>query len=293
MNKENRLREIEEVLVAQAASDGDGVQLKRVFGGNDLARFDPFLMLDEFGSDKASDYIGGFPPHPHRGFETVSYMLSGEMEHRDHLGNVGRLGPGGVQWMKAGSGVIHSEMPKQKEGRMHGFQLWVNLPASEKMTPASYTDIAADSIPVYRVEDLEIKSIAGRLVANDLEVSGAVTGLSTDPALLDIASTSATQLDVSVPAGYTALVYVYQGSLTVGDMDYEVKQGSMARLSREGLLQLHINSDSRFLLITGKPIGEPIAHRGPFVMNTMDEIHQAIRDYSEGRLVENQQSGPI
>lgn len=291
MINEIKLREIEEVLVAQTASDGDGVKLKRVFGGNDLARFDPFLMLDEFGSDEASDYIGGFPPHPHRGFETVTYMLAGEMEHRDHMGNVGRLGPGSVQWMKAGSGVIHSEMPKQEEGRMHGFQLWVNLPANEKMTPASYNDIAADSIPNYRIGDLAIKSIAGSLVLNDVEVPGAVSGLSTDPAYLDIASNSAQQLDVAVPAGYTALVYVYAGSLTVGDMDYVVRQGMMARLSREGLLQLHLSSDTRVLLITGKPIGEPIAHRGPFVMNTMDEIHQAIRDYSEGRLVENQVSG--
>jgi len=132
MNGQRHRREIEEVLIAQATSDGDGVQLKRVFGDGDLARFDPFLMLDEFGSDKAADYIGGFPSHPHRGFETVTYMLAGQMEHRDHMGNIGRLGPGDVQWMKAGSGVIHSEMPKQEESKMHGFQLWVNLPAAEK-----------------------------------------------------------------------------------------------------------------------------------------------------------------
>ena len=154
-------RKIEEVLVAQSASDGDGVRLKRVFGGGNLARFDPFLMLDEFGSNDPSDYIGGFPSHPHRGFETVTYMLEGHMEHRDHMGNVGQLMAGDVQWMKAGSGVIHSEMPKQVEGRMRGFQLWVNLPASGKMTPASYTELAAASIPHYEIAGIHVKTIAG------------------------------------------------------------------------------------------------------------------------------------
>ena len=174
MNEQRHRREIEEVLIAQATSDGDGVQLKRVFGGGDLARFDPFLMLDEFGSDKAADYIGGFPPHPHRGFETVTYMLAGQMEHRDHMGNIGRLGPGDVQWMRAGSGVIHSKMPKQEEGKMHGFQLWVNLPAAEKMTPATYNDVDAASIPAYDLDGVRIRAIAGELAVNDVRVRGAV-----------------------------------------------------------------------------------------------------------------------
>jgi len=279
MNEQRKIREVEEVLVAQATSDGDGVQLKRVFGGSDLARFDPFLMLDEFGSDKAADYIGGFPAHPHRGFETVTYMLAGQMEHRDHMGNVGRLGPGDVQWMKAGSGVIHSEMPKQEEGKMHGFQLWLNLPAIEKMTPATYNDIDANSIPGYQIGGVAIKSIAGELKVNGMQVSGAVTGLSTDPTYLDMSFSR------EVPDGYTALVYVYAGSAVIGDSDYQLSQSKMARLSRNGRLVLTANSDTKLLVITGKPIGEPIAHRGPFVMNTMDEIHQAIRDYSEGTLV--------
>lgn len=285
MNKQGQLRKLEEVLVAQATSDGDGVQLKRVFGGIDLARFDPFLMLDEFGSDKAADYIGGFPPHPHRGFETVTYMLAGQMEHRDHMGNIGRLGPGDVQWMKAGSGVIHSEMPKQEEGKMHGFQLWVNLPAAEKMTPATYNDIDANSIPNYQLDGVAIKAIAGELEVNDTKVSGAVTGLSTDPAYLDMNFSSDQELGIDVPDGYTALVYVYAGSAVIKNSDYELSEGKIARLSREGRLLLSASSDTKLLLITGKPIGEPIAHRGPFVMNTMDEIHQAIRDYSEGTLV--------
>jgi redox-sensitive bicupin YhaK (pirin superfamily) len=285
MNKQHKLRELEEVLIAQATSDGDGVQLKRVFGGGDLARFDPFLMLDEFGSDKAADYIGGFPSHPHRGFETVTYMLAGQMEHRDHMGNVGRLGPGDVQWMKAGSGIIHSEMPKQEEGKMHGFQLWVNLPAREKMTPATYNDIDANSIPSYHQNGVAIKSIAGELEVNGEQVSGAVNGLSTDPSFLDISFSSDQQVDINVPDGYTALVYVYAGSAVIGDSNYQLSQGKIARLSRDGRLLLSGSSETKLLVITGKPIGEPIAHRGPFVMNTMDEIHQAIRDYSDGTLV--------
>ncbi|MDA0279484.1 MAG: pirin family protein [Proteobacteria bacterium] len=285
MNKQHKLRELEEVLIAQSTSDGDGVQLKRVFGGSDLARFDPFLMLDEFGSDKAADYIGGFPSHPHRGFETVTYMLAGQMEHRDHMGNVGSLGPGDVQWMKAGSGVIHSEMPKQEEGKMHGFQLWVNLPAREKMTPASYNDIDANSIPSYQLNGVAIKSIAGELEVNGEKVSGVVIGLSTDPSYLDVSFSSDQQVDINVPDGYTALVYVYAGFAVIGDSNYQLSQGKLARLSRDGRLLLSGGSETKLLVITGRPIGEPIAHRGPFVMNTMDEIHQAIRDYSDGTLV--------
>ena len=288
MNNEIPVREIEEVLIAQSASDGDGVQLKRVFGGADLARFDPFLMLDEFGSHEPADYSGGFPPHPHRGFQTVTYMLEGEMEHRDHMGNVGRLGPGDVQWMKAGSGVIHSEMPMQEEGRMHGFQLWLNLPAKEKMTPAAYKDLSAESIPAYQVGGAEIKSIAGELAVEGVELRGAVTGLSTDPAYLDIAFSNYQKLAVSVPDGHTVLVYTYSGLASIGDSKYQLTKGKMARLSRAGELHIEAQKGSRVLVITGKPIGEPIAHRGPFVMNTMDEIHQAIRDYSDGHLVENQ-----
>lgn len=280
-----QLRDIEEVLLAQQASDGAGVRLKRVFGGQELARFDPFLMLDEFGSDEAADYIGGFPDHPHRGFETVTYMLEGYMEHRDHMQNVGKLGPGDVQWMKAGSGVIHSEMPQQEEGRMRGFQLWVNLPAAEKMTPATYNDLAADSIPVTDIAGVEVKSIAGSLRVNGQEVAGAVNGLSTDPGYLDMVFNADQLLDIDVPEGYTALVYVYEGAAQIGDNAYALEKGRMARLSREGQLKLQANAGSRILLITGKPIGEPIVHHGPFVMNTREEIQQAVLDYTQGKLV--------
>ena len=283
-------RKIEEVLVAQSASDGDGVRLKRVFGGGNLARFDPFLMLDEFGSNEPSDYIGGFPSHPHRGFETVTYMLEGHMEHRDHMGNVGQLMAGDVQWMKAGSGVIHSEMPKQVEGRMRGFQLWVNLPASEKMTPASYTELAAASIPHYEIGGIHVKAIAGGLTLNGVSVSGPIAGLATEPGYLDIAVGPAQALLVDVPEGHTALVYVYEGALQIGSDSYSIKAGNLARLSLTGELVIETDADTRLLVISGKPIGEPIVQRGPFVMNTADEIHQAIRDYTDGKLVAAQPS---
>jgi len=289
INKAER-RKIEEVLVAQRASDGDGVRLKRVFGGGNLARFDPFLMLDEFGSNDPSDYIGGFPSHPHRGFETVTYMLEGHMEHRDHMGNVGQLMAGDVQWMKAGSGVIHSEMPKQVEGRMRGFQLWVNLPASEKMTPASYTELAAASIPHYEIGGIHVKAIAGGLTLNGVSVSGPIAGLATEPGYLDIAVGPAQALLVDVPEGHTALVYVYEGALQIGSDSYSIKAGNLARLSLTGELVIETDADTRLLVISGKPIGEPIVQCGPFVMNTADEIHQAIRDYTDGKLVAAQPS---
>ena len=285
MNDATLVRDIEEILVARATSDGDGVQLKRVFGGGDLARFDPFLMLDEFGSDQPADYIGGFPSHPHRGFETVTYMLEGHMEHKDHMGNVGLLTAGDVQWMKAGSGVIHSEMPKQEEGRMRGFQLWVNLPAKEKMTPATYNNIDASNIPSYTIGQVTIKAIAGELTANDIKVTGAVTGLSTDPGYLDLSFDQDAEISIEVPDAYTTLLYVYEGKATVGNNDYPLSQGKLARLSKQGLLRISATAGSRVLVITGKPIGEPIVQQGPFVMNTAEEIEQAVREYNEGTLV--------
>ncbi|MEQ8312953.1 MAG: pirin family protein [Gammaproteobacteria bacterium] len=277
-------RELQEVLVAQAASDGDGVKLKRVFGGNDLARFDPFLMLDEFGSEEAADYIGGFPSHPHRGFETVTYMLEGYMEHRDHMDNVGKLGPGDVQWMKAGSGVIHSEMPQQEEGRMRGFQLWVNLAAEEKMTTASYQDIKSEDIPVYQQDGLEIKAIAGELQVNGQAVPGSVQGLTTEPGYLDLCFSKDQEIQVSIPDGHNVLVYSYEGEAKLSGSDYTLVAGKLGRLSHQGELQLSATAGTRLLVISGKPLEEPIVHYGPFVMNSMQEIQQAVEDYSAGRL---------
>lgn len=279
-------REVEEILLARATSDGDGVQLKRIFGGDNLGRFDPFLMLDEFGSDQPSDYIGGFPSHPHRGFETVTYMLEGLMEHRDHMGNVGRLQPGDVQWMKAGSGVIHSEMPQQTEGRMRGFQLWVNLPGAEKMTPATYNDLKAEQIPRYTVGDLQIKAIAGELSIDNAAIVGAVTGLSTEPAYLDLAFTDEQTIKIALPTQHTALIYVYEGFAAIGTTAYSVNTGQLARLSRGDTILLQGTAGTRLLVITGKPIGEPIVQHGPFVMNSVEQIKQAIRDYNSGKLVD-------
>jgi redox-sensitive bicupin YhaK (pirin superfamily) len=279
------LRSIEEVIEGQPTSDGDGVKLTRVIGGENLSRFDPFLMLDEFGSDEAADYIGGFPSHPHRGFETVTYMLDGRMEHKDHMGNIGKLDSGDVQWMNAGSGVIHSEMPQQKEGLMRGFQLWLNLPSAEKMKPATYQDLKADSIPVYEIDGVKIKAIAGELVSGAVKLQGAVSGLTTDPAYLDIGFKVGQSLALDVPLGYSALVYVYEGEVSLAGSAYALQKGHLARLSKEGLLALNASGDSRVLVMTGKPIGEPIVQRGPFVMNKEEEIQQAIRDYNQGSLV--------
>jgi redox-sensitive bicupin YhaK (pirin superfamily) len=279
-------RSIEEIVNAMPASDGDGVKLRRVFGGGNLARFDPFLMLDEFGSDEPQDYIGGFPSHPHRGFETVTYMLEGKMEHRDHMQNVGLLGPGDVQWMKAGAGVIHSEMPQQEKGRMRGFQLWLNLPAAEKMTPAAYEDITAQRIPVYRFERATIKAIAGNLSVNGQDLRGAVTGKATEPAFLDIeVGDRLAELDILIPDGFQALIYVYEGAIAVGTQQSRVVARQLARLSRNGKLDLQAEPGSRLLVLSGKPLGEPIVQYGPFVMNSREQIEQALSDFQHGRLI--------
>jgi len=274
-----KTRQIEELLVARASSDGDGVRLKRVFGGGDMSRFDPFLMLDEFGSEDSSDYIGGFPSHPHRGFETVTYMLDGHMQHKDHMGNVGELKSGDVQWMTAGSGIIHSEMPQQKEGRMRGFQLWLNLAAKDKMQKASYQDIAAREIPVHEREGATIKAIAGSLVS----LQGRVQREVTEPVYLDI-NIADGQYSESfvVPDGNTVLIYVYEGEVSVGGT--VVSKSRLARLSRSGSVELQGSGPARLLLIAGKPLGEPIVSYGPFVMNTREEIEQALIDYRDGNL---------
>lgn len=272
-------RQIEEILVARATSDGDGVRLKRVFGGGDLSRFDPFLMMDEFGSEESSDYIGGFPSHPHRGFETVTYMLEGHMQHRDHLGNVGELKNGDVQWMTAGSGIIHSEMPQQKEGRMRGFQLWLNLAAKDKMQKASYQDIPAREIPQLTRQGASIKAIAGSIGT----LHGRVQRDITEPLYLDINIEDASyQERFDVPEGHTVLLYVYEGEVKVSDQ--LLTKSRMARLSRSGPVDLAGAGPARVLLIAGRPLKEPIVSYGPFVMNTREEIEQALADYRDGML---------
>ncbi|HDZ57740.1 MAG TPA: pirin family protein [Pseudomonas xinjiangensis] len=281
-------RSVVEKLVGRAASDGDGVKLTRIFGGQGPERFDPFLMLDEFGSDAAVDYVGGFPSHPHRGFETVTYMLEGRMLHEDHLGNRGLLEPGGVQWMTAGRGIIHSEMPQQDSGLMRGFQLWINLPAAEKMQPARYTDLPAAQ---FQTHDLPgggtVKVIAGRFAVAGKTMEGPIQGRSTQPLYLDLQLPAGQQLALPMDEHLNALVYVYEGAVSVADerSDTLLEEKQLGRLGEGQTVMLNAgNQGVRLLLLAGKPIGEPIVQYGPFVMNKREEIEQALHDFRAGRL---------
>lgn len=286
MNTQAELRRVVEQVRAQRASDGDGVQLLRVFGGTRPERFDPFLMLDEFGSCEASDYIGGFPSHPHRGFETVTYMLEGKMEHRDHLGNVGLINDSDVQWMTAGRGIIHSEMPRQTQGRMRGFQLWVNLPAANKMKPAHYQDVSGDKIPKYDLEGLTVKAIAGATEVQGQSVSGYFQVPDTAALFLDVHIEPEVSVDIAVPDAYTALVYTYEGEVALGDQPVPAPQQTLTRFNDSGALRIahRAGGQARVIVLAGKPLREPIVQHGPFVMNTAAEIETAITDYQYGRL---------
>jgi redox-sensitive bicupin YhaK (pirin superfamily) len=280
------------VIESMPTSDGAGVKLRRSLGSQRGLHVDPFLMLDEFYSDNPDDYMAGFPAHPHRGFETVTYMLDGHMRHEDHLGNRGDLGPGDVQWMTAARGIIHSEMPQQSEGRMRGFQLWLNLPSKEKMKPAGYRDIPAGEIPrVLLPQGGEVKVIAGTLTLDGARTSGPVNGsgakLSTDPLYLDVRLPAGAVFSAPVAAGYNTFLYTYEGSAEIGP-DGATKRlphraagvlsdgdGVRVRAGAEGV---------RFLLLAAKPLREPVVQYGPFVMNTREEIEQALADYRDGRL---------
>ena len=264
-------------------SDGAGVKLTRVIGGPDLPDLDPFLLLDEFGTDKAEDYIAGFPEHPHRGFETVTYMLDGRMRHRDNHGNEGLLTPGAVQWMTAGRGLVHSEMPEQESGRMRGFQLWVNLPAREKMTAPKYQEFAPDCIPVAKpAAGVEVKVIAGRVG----DVQGPISQPATDPVYLDIALDAGKAWEYALPAGHNAFAYVFEGALTVGEGDEArpLDTHEMGVLGGGEVLQVRAGSrPARVIVVAGRPLCEPVMRHGPFVMNTRQELMQAFVDFQEGR----------
>lgn len=283
-------RNINTIIQSVATSDGAGVKLRRSLGSSQLARLDPFLMLDEFFSDNPDDYIAGFPAHPHRGFETVTYMLDGRMEHKDHLGNTGDLGPGSVQWMTAGRGVIHSEMPKQTAGRMRGFQLWLNLPAAEKMKPAGYRDIPASKIPELVFDGGLVRVIAGSLMLGNEEVSGPVNGpgsrLSTDPLFWDLRLEPMRLIDLPIPAGHNAFVYLYDGQAHVGDQALPHRAAGVLQAGDKVSLASG-REGARLLVLAGKPINEPVVQYGPFVMNSREEIEQAMRDYRDGRLTES------
>ena len=276
-------REILSITRGRPTSDGAGVTLTRVFGGAAAERFDPFLMLDAFGSNNPDEYIAGFPPHPHRGFETITYMLQGRMRHEDHLGNVGLLESGGVQWMTAARGIIHSEMPEQQEGAMRGFQLWLNLPAHAKLGAPGYRDFAPQEIPELALPGGgRARVIAGTLKAAGIEQAGVVQRPHTEPLLFDLQLQAGGTLDPQIPDGHRLLLYVYEGALRLGEQ--VVDQGQLVRLSEQGELRLHSEPGARVLLLAGRPLGEPIVQYGPFVMNSREEIEQALRDLRAGTL---------
>jgi quercetin 2,3-dioxygenase len=261
-------------------ADGAGVKLKRVIGQPALDMLDPFLMLDEFRSDQAGDYIEGFPDHPHRGFETVTYMLAGRMRHGDNKGNTGDLGPGSVQWMTAGSGLVHSEMPQQEAGLMWGFQLWVNLPAADKMTAPRYQDIAPERIPtVTPAPGVQVKVVAGELAGQ----TGPVAGIATRPVYLDIALKPDSAYELAVPEGHNAFAYLFEGDeATVAGG--RLGRGELAVLSKGDRVTFATGAGAaRVLFVAGQPLNEPVARYGPFVMNTPEQIHQAIADFRAGR----------
>ncbi|HZE42131.1 MAG TPA: pirin family protein [Steroidobacteraceae bacterium] len=285
-------RTLVHVIGSVPTSDGAGVKLRRSLGSQRGLQVDPFLMLDEFYSDNPDDYVAGFPAHPHRGFETVTYMLDGRMRHEDHLGNRGDLGPGDVQWMTAAHGIIHSEMPQQSEGRMRGFQLWLNLPSKEKMKPASYRDIPATAIPrVALPQGGEVKVIAGTLELDGNLTSGPVNSadarLSTDPLYLDVRLRAGEKFSVPTAAGHNAFLYAYEGSAKIGaaGATKPLPHRAAGVLSDGDSIRVEAGPEGvQLLLLAARPLREPVVQYGPFVMNTREEIEQALADYRDGRL---------
>ena len=283
-------RSVQRIIKGMATSDGAGVKLRRSIGQARGLYHDPFLMLDEFSSENPGDYIAGFPAHPHRGFETVTYLLDGHMLHEDHLGNRGDLKSGGVQWMTAGRGIIHSEMPQQLEGRMRGFQLWLNLPAKDKMKAAGYRDLEPSEIPVVTLPDGgSIKVIAGSVEVDARETRAPIETRATQAVYLDVHLPAGARFDQALPPEHNTFLYPYEGSIAVGPADAvrEVEAGSAALLTVGERVEVKGGPQgARFLLIAGRPLNEPVVQYGPFVMNTREEIEQAIRDYQSGELTE-------
>ena len=277
-----RSRTVEQLVAGRATSDGAGVKLTRVLTQPLQRRLDPFLMLDAFGSDTPDDYIAGFPDHPHRGFETVTYMIAGRMRHRDSAGHEGLLENGGVQWMTAGRGVIHSEIPQQQEGRMEGFQLWLNLPGKDKMAAPWYKDFGAGDLPSFTTD----AGVAVTVIAGESHgVTGAVTRDATAPLYLDLHLPAGAHFAQSLPAGHNAFVYVYRGSVRIAGEAVPVQRMAiLANTAQADGVVIEATEEAKVLLIAGRPLGEPIAQYGPFVMNTEQEIYQALSDYRDGRL---------
>jgi redox-sensitive bicupin YhaK (pirin superfamily) len=277
-----RPREAANLVDAQPTMEGAGVKLRRSIGGRALPLVDPFLLLDEIHSDRPDDYLRGFPTHPHRGFETVTYVLDGAMEHRDSLGNHGRLGPGSAQWMTAGHGIVHSEMPQQEKGIMWGFQLWVNLPAASKLCRPRYQDIAPGRVTEVEVDDASVRLVAGELAGRH----GPVDGIVTAPEMLDVRLPARGTFRHALPATHNAFIYVVEGAAAMGEARTPVGNGQLAVLGPGDLLTVRSAAGARLLAVAARPIGEPVARYGPFVMNTEDELRRAIEDYRSGRLTE-------
>ena len=273
--------EVNNIIDPIPASDGAGVKLKRSIGV-EPNYFDPFLMLDEFGSENSEDYIAGFPPHPHRGIETVTYMLAGDFEHKDSTGGQGRMTAGDVQWMKTGSGIIHSEMPAMKEGKLHGFQLWINMPASMKMDKPEYHYIDADKMSVHKDDDKQIKVIAGKFQ----KAEGPIKKHNVEPVYFDVELKKDKEFNFDIPSSHNSFIYLIKGEIKIGEKKHDkVKDSTLILLTRGEKLKVTALTEAKFLLISGKPIGEQIARGGPFVMNTKQEILQAIDDYHNGTFV--------
>jgi len=275
--------EIKKIVKAIQTSDGAGVKLKRSMGVPELDFIDPFLMFDEFGSENKDDYIAGFPPHPHRGIETVTYMLAGRFKHEDSTGSKGEMSPGSVQWMTAAGGIIHSEMPIMKEGKLHGFQLWVNMPAKLKMSKPSYQNIEPKDIPEFKDQEKKIKIIAGKYQ----DKTGPVKGISVDPIYIDVELEKDKIFNFIIPSSHNAFVYLVIGEIKIGNNKHgQLQNSNLVCLQNGSDLKISAIKKSKFLVIAGKPIGEPIARGGPFVMNTKEEILKAVQDYHSGNFVQ-------
>ena len=273
--------EVEKIIQPISASDGAGVKLKRSIGV-EPNYFDPFLMLDEFGSENKDDYVAGFPAHPHRGIETVTYMLAGEFEHKDSTGGKGRMTAGEVQWMKTGSGIIHSEMPAMKEGKLHGFQLWINMPAKYKMNKPEYIYIDSKKMSIHKDEDKQVKVIAGKFE----KAEGPVKKHNVDPIYFDVELGEKKNFNFKLPKTHKSFIYLIEGEIKIWKNEHNQIKGSTLILLNSGEeLNISAETKAKFLLISGKPIGEQIARGGPFVMNTKEEITQAISDYQSGNFV--------
>ncbi|EGQ7646843.1 MULTISPECIES: pirin family protein [Vibrio harveyi group] len=273
-------REIRQLIQSQPTADGDGVKIRRVAGFNNES-FSPFLMMDELKSDDRADYVGGFPPHPHRGIETLTYMLKGHFQHRDHMDNVGELRSGGAQWMAAGRGVIHSEMPIMQEGELHGFQIWINQPAKNKMSPAQYHDFQPETITEFETQSSGVvRLIAGHLTINNERIQGPLTETGVAATVADWRAMVGHALNLTTEQDHNMMIYVYKGRIQVKDR--EINQGEMAILSKGEWVELQAEKESGALIFIGEPINEPVVHYGPFVMNSMEEIEQAIQDYNSG-----------